>query len=146
MGASNVLAAFHLYAGNRKITPTSLNLLTYMAAVTLDKDAEPSWWEGHEMLAVRVLGYPEPVGRAGKGAVERAIRPLLDEGAITTTRHASGHAGHVTTVRYRLWLGPAHPGKCASSRNDSGRATGPRSPRQPTETVRSKTGSYPRFP
>lgn len=102
MGAHNALAAYRLYAG--KIPPTALNLLVYMATVSLDKDAEPSWWEGHETLAIRVLGYPEPVGKAGKGAVERAVKSLLDGGAITTTRHASGHAGRVTTVRYRLWL------------------------------------------
>jgi hypothetical protein len=102
VGASNALAAYTLYAG--KIPPTSLNVLTYMALVSLDRDAEPSYWEGHEILAIRVLGYPGPVGRAGKGAVERAITPLHRAGAITTTRRASGHSGRVITARYRLWI------------------------------------------
>jgi hypothetical protein len=118
MGAANALAAYHLYSG--KIPPTSLNSLVYMALVSLDRDAEPSWWEGHEMLATRVLGRTPPsvsrhLTRAQRQereavlrAVERAITPLFDAGAITTTRQASGHAGRVTNVRYRLWLtGPA---------------------------------------
>jgi hypothetical protein len=72
--------------------------------VALDKDAEPSWWEGHEMLAIAVLGRSEPITEVDKRAVERAITPLFEIGAITTTRHASKHRRGVITVRYRLWL------------------------------------------
>jgi hypothetical protein len=102
MGSSNALAAYRLYAG--RVTATSLNVLVYMALVALDRDDEPSWWEGHEMLAIRCLGRADPVTRTDLRAVERAITPLFDEGAITTIRHASGRHGRITTVRYRLWL------------------------------------------
>jgi hypothetical protein len=105
MGAANALAAYRLYAG--KIPPLSMNALAYMSLVALDKDGEPSWWEGHEMLAVRCLGRPEPVTKSDLRAVERAITPLFGAGAITTVRHASGHHGRLVTVRYRLWL--QHP-------------------------------------
>ena len=47
--------------------------------------------------------------RSGPRAVRRAITPLFRAGAITTTRHASGRAGRVTTVRYRLWLDQPAP-------------------------------------
>lgn len=128
MGASNALAAFRLYAG--KVPPTPLNVLVYMALVSVDRDAEPSWWEGHEMIAIRALGYPAPppgkrMGRAGIGAVERAIAHLHQAGAITTTRNASGHPKGTKTVRYRLWLtGPA-------SHETSGTRRAPR----PTKTM-----------
>ena len=108
MGAANALAAYRLYAG--KVPPVSLNALAYMALVALDKHDEPSWWEGHEILAIRCLGYPEPVTDAGRRAVRRAITPLLQAGAITTVRHGSATHGRLITVRYRLWLTqPAPP-------------------------------------
>lgn len=102
MGAANALAALRTYSG--KVPNTSMVVLVYMALVARDHDSEPQWWEGHEMLAIRCYGYPEPVTKSNLRAVERAITPLFDAGAITTTRHASGHFGHVVTVKYRLWL------------------------------------------
>jgi hypothetical protein len=102
MGSSNALAAFRLYGG--KVPPTSLNLLAYMALVSVDKDAEPWWSQGHEMLAIQVLGEPEPVTDAALRAVRRGITPLFEAGAITAARRSSGHGGRVIQVRYRLWL------------------------------------------
>jgi hypothetical protein len=122
MGAANSLAAYKLYAG--KIPPTSLAVLVYMALVSLDRDSEPHWWEGHAMLAVRCFGYPEPVADAGLRAVRRAVTPLLEAGAITTTRHGSGRKGRVTTARYRLWLtAPAQDGKRPVDKPSTGRKT-----------------------
>lgn len=110
MGSANALAAYRLYGG--KIPPVSLNVLAYMALVALDKDKEPAWWEGHEMLAIRCFGRPEPVGETDLRAVRRAITPLFGAGAITTIRHGSGTRGRLITVRYRLWLDqPAPDGK-----------------------------------
>ena len=105
MGSANALAAYRLYGG--KIPPVSLNVLAYMALVSLDRKPEPSWWEGHEMLAIRCFGRPEPVTKTDLRAVERAITPLFRAGAITTIRHASGHHDRVITARNRLWL--EHP-------------------------------------
>jgi hypothetical protein len=122
MGSANALAAYRLYAG--KVQATSLNVLAYMALVSLDKHPEPSWWEGHEMLAIRCFGYSEPVGEAAMRAVRRAITPLFTEGAITTIRHASGHHGRIITVRYRLWLQhPAPDEKRPKPRSGIGRKT-----------------------
>lgn len=97
-----MLAAFKLYAG--QVPPTSLNVLAYMAAVALDRDAEPRFWEGHAMLAIRCLGSVEPVSEADLRAVRRAVTPLFTVGAITVDRHSSGHRSKAITVRYRLWL------------------------------------------
>ncbi len=129
MGASNALAAYRLYAG--KVPPTSLNVLAYMAAVSMDKDHEPSWWEGHEILAIRVLGRSEPITKTDRRAVERAITPLFAAGAITTTRHSSGHAEFSRTVRYRLWLTEPAP--------DGNRR--PRGAKHPTETIGHKAST-----
>src|ERR1700685_15719 len=107
MGSSNALAAYRLYGG--KIPPASLNVLAYMALIALDRDKDPSWGEGHEMLAIRCFGRPEPVGDADLRAVRRAITPLFAAGAITIIRHASGHHGRVVTVRYKLWLNQPAP-------------------------------------
>jgi hypothetical protein len=105
MGAANALAAYRLYAG--KVPPLSLSVLVYMSLVALDKDEEPSWWEGHDMLALRCLGASEPVTDADRRSVRRAITKLFDAGAITVARHSSGHGPKVITARYRLWL--THP-------------------------------------
>ncbi|MGO8957584.1 MAG: hypothetical protein ACLQFR_09480 [Streptosporangiaceae bacterium] len=128
MGAANALAAYRLYGG--KVPPVSMNVLTYMGLVALDKDAEPSWWEGHQMLAIRCFGRSEPVGPADLRAVERAITPLFQAGAITTDRHASGHHGKVVTIRYRLWL--EHPAP------DEKR-------RKPKVSTRRKVAEHPTF-
>jgi len=129
MGASNVLAAYRLYAG--KVPPTSLNMLAWMAAVSMDRDHEPSWWEGHEILAIRVLGRCEPITKTDRRAVERAITPLFAAGAITTTRHSSGRAGRARTARYRLWLTEPAP--------DGNRRS--RGAQHPTETIGYETST-----
>jgi hypothetical protein len=102
MGARNALDAYKLYAG--KVPPTALNVLVYMALVALDRDGAPSWWEGHEILAIRCFARSEPITKSDLRAVERAITPLFDVGAITVARHSSGNPGKTITVRYRLWL------------------------------------------
>jgi hypothetical protein len=107
MGAANALAAYRMYAG--QVPPTSLLALVYMATVSLDRDAEPMWWEGHEILAVRILGASEPVTDAALRAVRRAVTPLFRTGAITVDRHSSAHGSRLITVRYRLWLATPAP-------------------------------------
>ena len=119
MGASNALAAFRLYAG--KVPPAAMNALAYMALVSLDRDAEPWWSQGAEMLAVMALGR-EPLAETGdpkedakarkamERAYERAVGPLLAVGAVTTARHSSGHPDNPHYAKYRLWLtAPAPP-------------------------------------
>lgn len=103
MGASNAIAAFRLYAG--KIPPLSMNVLTFMALVAMDKDSEPEYWEGHGALAVHCLGRDEAsIDDSDLRAVRRAITPLFEKGAITVTRHSSGRGEKGVTARYRLWL------------------------------------------
>lgn len=122
MGSSNALAAYRLYAG--KVPPRSLSVLAYMALVALDRDKDPSWWEGHEMLAIRCLGRPEPLSDTDLRAVRRAITPLFRAGAITIVRHAAGHRGRTVTVRYKLWLEhPAPDGKRPKPASGIGRKT-----------------------
>src|SRR4051812_14821525 len=80
VGASNALAAFHRWAG--KIPGTSMQVLTYMALVSKDKDDWPWYGQGQESLAQFALGRDNP-GRADVRAVSRAMQPLLDAGAVT---------------------------------------------------------------
>lgn len=107
MGSANCLSAYHLYAG--KVPFASLTVLGYMATVSLDRDREPCWWQGHEILAIMCFGRPEPIEDSDLRAVRRALTPLHRVGAITTIRHASGRRGRLVTVRYRLWLDQPAP-------------------------------------
>lgn len=155
MGAANALAAYRLYAG--KVPPTSLAVIVYMSLVSLDRHPEPSWWEGHDMVAIRCFGYTEPVSEAGRRAVRRAITPLAAVGAITTIRHGSATHGRTITVRYRLWLDqPAQDGnrpkqkactgrKASALRTKNGRAQDGNRPtkEKEEETSRSKTTGVP---
>lgn len=110
MGASNVLAAYALYAG--RVPPLSLQLLAYMAVVSKDDDPRPWYGQGHAALAEHALGRAAPIERADIKAVERAIQPLLAVKAIITDRRASVRRDGSHTVRYRLQLHliPRNPG------------------------------------
>lgn len=101
MGASNVLAAYTAWAG--KVPATSMQLLAYMAAVSLDSDPEPWFGMGHEALAIHALGHREPTDAALR-AVRRAIAPLRQAGAISVARRSAPRRGGASTVRYRLHL------------------------------------------
>jgi hypothetical protein len=117
-----------------------MNVLLYMALVARDNDAEPQWWEGHDVLAMHVFGRQptddqKRVSRSDLRAVERAITPLFSAGAITTIRHASGHHDHVVTVRYRLWLNGPAPDEERRKQNGSSR--------RKTVTLPTKNGHAP---
>src|SRR5690554_5131930 len=82
---------------------TSMQLLAYMAAMSLDSDPEPWYGMGHEALAVHALGHREPTDAALR-AVRRAIAPLRRAGAISVARRSAPRRGGASTVRYRLHL------------------------------------------
>jgi hypothetical protein len=105
MGASNALAAYTAWAG--KVPPMSMQLLTYMALVSKDIDAQPWFGMGHAALAEHALGRPAPIKTADIRAVERAMKPLLEAGAVATDRRAAVRADGANTARYRLRLSPA---------------------------------------
>lgn len=100
MGASNVIAAYTLYAGH--VPATAMQILAFMAVVSRDEDRHPWYGQGHQALARHALGR-EP-NTAGVRAVERAIRPLAEVGAITTDRKPSVRRDGPHTARYRLHL------------------------------------------
>jgi len=112
MGASNVIAAYALYAG--KVPATSMQVLAYMAAVSKDADDEPWYGQGHMALAEHALGRDiEPCGcvdsckhnRPHEEAVRRAVKPLREIGAITVSRApARRRTDGPSTVRYQLHL------------------------------------------
>lgn len=104
MGAGNVALVFQLYAG--KVPATSFQVLTYMALVSKDADARPWFSKGREALALFALGRTGPFGRADAKAVERALGPLFDVGAIETDRRSSVRRDGDSTARYRLNLNP----------------------------------------
>lgn len=117
MGASNVITAYAMYAG--KVPATSMQLLAYMAVVSKDDDARPWFGQGHQALAQFALGRPLPIGRADIKAVERAIKPLAAEGAISTDRKASIRRDGAHTVRYRLHLKAPHVPRNAGDVTDA---------------------------
>lgn len=110
MGASNALSAFRLYAG--KLPPLSMNVLAYMALISMDRDREPHYWEGHKALAVHCLGRDEEsIDDSDLRAVRRAITPLFKAGAITVAQHSSGRGEKSGRVSYRLHIAtPAQDG------------------------------------
>jgi hypothetical protein len=107
MGAGNVLRAYQLYAG--KVPPLSMQVLAYMAAVSIDADREPWFSMGQESIAAHALGRKGEIDRAALAAVERALKPLFEYGAITTIRRASARKDSWSTAKYRLGLGSAKP-------------------------------------
>ena len=107
MGAKNVLRAYALYAG--KVPPLSMQLLTYMAAVSKDADPLPWFSQGHEALAELALGRDDYETDAAVKAVERAMTPLFKVGAITTERGSGRRQHGAWTARYGLHLQDAQP-------------------------------------
>lgn len=104
MGASNALAAMHTYAG--LVPPTSMLILLRMALVSLDDDPNPWYGEGREALARWALGRGRHAALDEKdfAAVERAITPLREIGAITTDRPSANYSRGARSARYRLHL------------------------------------------
>jgi hypothetical protein len=142
VGATNVAAAFQIYAG--KIPPMSMQVLVYMALVSKDADERPWFSKGREAIALHALGRPAPFDRAAARAVERAVEPLLAVGAIETERKASVRRDGDSTARYRLNLDPTHAPRnswAEKRRKDPPRPTesahhAPRNPSsRPTESV-----------
>lgn len=107
MGAGNVLRAYQLYAG--KVPPLSMQVLAYMATVSIDADPDPWFSMGQESIAIHALGRKGDIGRAEIAAVERALKPLFEKGAITTVRKASVRRDSWSTAKYRLELEGAQP-------------------------------------
>jgi hypothetical protein len=101
MGASNALAAYSRFAG--RIPASSLTLLTYMALVSKDSDAWPFCRLGQHALAEHALGRADP-SETDLRAVQRAMKPLLDAGAVTVDRAGAQRADGNVTARYRLNL------------------------------------------
>lgn len=101
MGASNALAAFRRYAG--KVPPTSLALLAYMALISKDSDDWPFCRLGQHALAEFAMGRENP-DDSDLRAVQRALKPLLDAGAVTVDRAGAQRADGNVTARYRLNL------------------------------------------
>lgn len=101
MGASNALDAFRRFGG--QVPPTSLVLLLYMALVSKDAHEWPYCRLGQHALAEHALHRPDP-DEADLRAVQRALKPLLDCGAVTVDRAGAQRADGNVTARYRLNL------------------------------------------
>lgn len=101
MGARNVAEAYLAWAG--KLPPLSMTVLVYMALVSRDADERPWYSQGYAALAEHALGR-KVVDRAALKAVERALAPLLEAGAVVTERKASTRRDGASTARYRLML------------------------------------------
>lgn len=99
MGAANAMHAYRRFAG--RIPPTSLACLVYMALVALDADDWPWFGLGQAAVAEFALGRPE-ASASDLRAVQRAIAPLLECGALTVDRAGAARNDGNTTARYRL--------------------------------------------
>lgn len=123
MGAINAMAAFDTYAG--LVPPTSLLVLIRMALVSKDSDREPWFSEGHKALARAALGRGRhaEVDETDLKAVQRAMRPLHEVGAITTDRPASVRRDDGSTARYLLHLKTPHGGRKPSGVEAPSRGT-----------------------
>jgi len=108
MGASNVAAVYVRYAG--KVPPLSMQVLAYMALVSLDSDPWPWFGQGHAALAEHALGRPSPIGDDDLRAVRRAITPLVKVGAIHVDRRGAVRRAGPSTTRYRLDVGQISSG------------------------------------
>ncbi|TDD27350.1 hypothetical protein E1287_34605 [Actinomadura sp. KC06] len=95
-------SAYATWAG--KVPPLSMQLLIYMALISKDSDDEPWFGQGHGALAEHALGREAPIEEKDIRAVERAVAPLLKEGAIVADRRPAPRSGGSRTVRYRLAL------------------------------------------
>lgn len=152
MGASNVVAAYALYAG--RVPATSMQVLAYMAVVSKDGDPRPWFGQGHAALAEHALGRKRPITDSDERAVRRAITPLLQAGAITTDRPAArDRRDGPNTARYRLHLDVGRIPSCGSSpdldgvddprRTDSGAHVGRNSDPRRTESVPTQDENRP---
>lgn len=101
MGARNVAAAYHRWAG--RVPPLSMQILVYMALVAKDSDTWPWYGQGQAALAEFAMGRPEP-DDTDRRAVGRAMTPLLNAGAVTVERAATQRGDGNSTARYRLNL------------------------------------------
>ncbi|MFV2172392.1 hypothetical protein ACFHW2_11580 [Actinomadura sp. LOL_016] len=141
MGALNVKRAYAAFAG--KVPPLSMQLLAYMAVVSLDGDAEPWFGQGHRVLAEEALGRPAPAEEKDVRAVERAIGPLLKAGAIVADRRPAPRRDAPGTVRYRLIL----PRSVVPRNPVDVEARGGDVPRKPSDERPTESGGdVPRFP
>ena len=101
MGATNALDAYRRFTG--RVPATSLVLLTYMALISKDAHDWPYCRLGQHALAEFALGRIQP-DTTDLRAVQRAMKPLLDIGAVTVDRAGAQRADGNVTARYRLNL------------------------------------------
>jgi hypothetical protein len=101
MGARNVVAAYHRWAG--RVPPLSMQILVYMALVAKDSDTWPWYGQGQAAIAEFAMGRSAP-DETDRRAVGRAMTPLLNAGAVTVERAATQRSDGNSTARYRLNL------------------------------------------
>lgn len=101
MGARNVAAAYHRYAG--RVPALSMQILVYMAVVAKDSDDWPWYGQGQAALAEMAMGRENP-DTVDLRAVQRALLPLTAIGAVTVDRGGATRTDGNTTARYRLNL------------------------------------------
>jgi hypothetical protein len=63
----------------------SFKVLNYMALITLDRDPEPVYWGKTEAL-IEALGRKGEPTESDYRALRRAIKPLVDNGAISVDK------------------------------------------------------------
>ena len=101
MGATNAIQAYQRFGS--RVPATSLMLLVYMALVSKDAHDWPYCRLGQHALAEFALSRPDP-NETDLRAVQRALKPLLDTGAVTVDRAGAHRADGNVTARYRLNL------------------------------------------
>lgn len=125
MGVANVKAAYALWRG--KVDDKPFSVLVYMALRSLDSDARPAYFGGHEELASAALGrLDDPTGDASQRAVRRCVKHLSDVGAVTLENRPRVGERAVYSLALRL----PGAGHSASSSDEGEQVT-----QRPTEQV-----------
>ena len=140
MGAGNVKA---IYAQWGRLAHAPFRLLAYMGVVSLDAPdgSIPArlFFAGREAMAIALGTIPPPENsddpavtrerRSAFGRVDRALKVLVDEGAVTRVKAA----GHYSNAHYRLNI---MPGSRSTVSVDQGSDHGERGPSESTEDAR----------
>jgi len=107
VGAANALRVYAAWGGVLGDRP--MRVLVYMALIARDKDAEPWFSQGHEVLAEMALALPAPGSPQAARVVRRAITQLHARGAIRTVKRATYGKRGTSNVHYRLYLDGPQP-------------------------------------
>jgi len=85
MGASNAMAVSTYWAD---LPGDSFKVLAYIALITMDRDPEPSYWGSTDALVGAIGRDADEPTEADYRALRRALKPLVELGALSVDKRA----------------------------------------------------------